>query len=119
VTRLVSYLNSDISQCIDAGLDTIGASSKKIVYWYLSQKRDLKRESIPDNPRIFLEALKTLFGQGAGILEKTIMRELKQAFNITLGENLSEVLALVIRKDSSSISGDHVRTGSVGSRLED
>lgn len=112
-------MKPDISQCIDAGLDTIGASSKKIVYWYLSQKRNLKREKIPDDPAAFLEALRTLFGQGAGILERTITRELRQAFNITMGENLEEVLALIRRRDSSSVKGNHSGTNPARSNLED
>jgi hypothetical protein len=112
-------LNPDIYQCIDAGLDTIGTSSKRIVYWYLSQKRNLSREKIPDNPTVFLDSLKTLFGQGAGILERTIIRELRQAFNITLGENLEEVLALIKRKSSSSITGNNSRTSSTGLNPED
>jgi hypothetical protein len=119
MTTVVAILNPDISQCIDAGLDTIGASSKKIVYWYLSQKRNLQREKIPDNPAVFLDALKTLFGQGAGILERMIVRQLKQAFNITMGDNLEEVLTLVKRKDPSSVTSNHLRTDSTKSSLED
>jgi hypothetical protein len=109
----------EISRCIDAGLDTIGASSKKIVYWYLSQKRNLKVEDVPENPVIFLDALKTIFGQGAGILERTIVRELKHEFNITLGENLAEVLSLVNHKVSSSDASNHVHSGSSRLSLKD
>lgn len=112
-------MKPDISQCIDVGLDTIGASSKKIVYWYLSQKRNLRREKIPENPSVFLEALKTLFGQGAGILERTITRELRRTFNITMGETLEEVLALVKRKDSSSVRENHLGANSDVSKLEE
>ena len=88
-------------ECFDSGLDSIGGTSKKIVYWYLAQKRHLIREKVPDNPAEFLEALKGLFGQGAGILERTIVRELKKSFNITLSEDLVEVLALIKQRDQS------------------
>jgi hypothetical protein len=111
VTGTVSYLSPDISQCIDAGLDTIGASSKKVVYWYLSEKRNLKREKIADNPTVFLETLRTLFGQGAGILERMIVSQLKQAFHLTLGESLEEVLALVKQKDSVTAKSGRLQTG--------
>jgi hypothetical protein len=117
--NMVSSLDLDISRCIDAGLDTIGASSKKVVYWYLSQKCNLNREDVPENPLIFLDALKTIFGQGAGILERTIMRELKKAFDVTLGESLAEVLSLIKRKGSSSITANHFQGSSAKSRLED
>ncbi len=57
--------------------------------------------------------------QGAGILERTIIRQLRQTFNVTFGENLTEVLALVRRKDSSTAADTHLRTGSAKSSLED
>jgi len=118
VTGIVSYLNPDISQCIDAGLDTIGASSKKVVYWYLSEKRNLEREKIAGNPAVFLETLRTLFGQGAGILERMIVRQIKQAFHLTLGENLEEVLALVNEKDSIAVRSGRLQTGLSKSSLD-
>lgn len=117
MTGAVSYLNPDISQCIDAGLDTIGAS-KKVVYWYLSEKRNLEREKIADNPAVFLETLRTLFGQGAGILERMIVRQIKQAFHLTLGENLEEVLALVKEKDSIAVKSGRLQTGLSKSSLD-
>jgi hypothetical protein len=111
--------NSQVLQCIDEGMNSIGSAGRQTVYWYLARKRDLMREGIPDHPSEFLEALRNLFGQGAGILEKTIVRELKQGFNITLGENLAEVLSLIKRKNSST-EDTYLRTGAAAkSRLED
>ena len=91
---MATDLNSNILECIDAGLDSLGGAGKKTVYWYL-QKCKVKIESIPERPSSLIEVLKTLFGQGAGILERTITRELKQRFNVTLGDDLTEVLSIV------------------------
>jgi len=116
---MVSSLNIQVLQCIDVGMDSLGGTSKHIVYWYLAQKRNLTRDGILDDPNAFIEALRTLFGQGAGILERTIIRQLRQTFNVTFGENLTEVLALVRRKDSSTAADTHLRTGSAKTSLED
>ena len=62
---------------------------------HLLQVRKLHEVDIPDKPREFLEATRELFGQGAGILEKMIVRELKKTFNITLGDDLCEVVDLI------------------------
>jgi hypothetical protein len=97
--------NLKVLGCIDTGLGSIGMAGREAVYWFLAQKLGLKREGIPDHSNEFLEALKNLFGQGAGILEKTIVRQLRETFNITLGENLGEVLALIKRRDSPRGSG--------------
>jgi len=116
---MVSTLNMQVLQCIDVGMDSLGGTSKHIVYWYLAQKRNLTRDGILEDPNAFIEALRTLFGQGAGILERTIIRQLRQTFNVTFGENLTEVLALVRRKDSSTAADTHLRTGSAKTSLED
>ena len=116
---MVSSLNAQVLECVDAGMDTIGGTSKRIVYWYLAQKRSITRDGIVDDPNAFIDALKTLFGQGAGILERTIIRQLRQTFNVTFGENLTEVLALIRRKDSPIGTSGNLRTGSARLGLED
>ncbi len=116
---MVSSLNAQVLECVDAGMDSIGGTSKRIVYWYLAQKRSITRDGIVDDPNAFVDALKTLFGQGAGILERTIIRQLRQTFNVTFGENLTEVLALIRRKDSPIGTSGNLRTGSARLGLED
>jgi hypothetical protein len=69
---------------------------------HLLRVRKLHEEEIPDKPKEFLEALREVFGQGAGILEKMIVRELKKAFNVTLGDDLCEVLDLVKQSRGAS-----------------
>jgi hypothetical protein len=114
-----SESNLKLLQCIDAGLDSIGSAGRQTVYWYLAQKCDLKREGVPDNPNEFMKALKNLFGQGAGILERTIVRHLRQAFNVTLGESLGDVLTLIKRKNLSALAGNHMRNGSIETNLDE
>lgn len=92
---------SSILKCIDSGLDVLGDVSKQVVYSYLAQNQ-LSREMIPDEPWKFTETLRSLFGRGGEILERTIVVELKRAFNITSnGGMLVEILAAVrLRKGS-------------------
>ena len=113
-----SEFNLKVLQCFDAGLDSIGKAST-VVYGYLFQTRNLNREKIVNNPTIFLEALRSLFGQGAGILERMIVRELKRAFHLTLGDSLVEVLSLVKGKTTSPVGGVLSHSGSTRSRVED
>lgn len=114
-----SESNLKVLQCIDAGLESIGSAGRQTVYWYLAQKCDLKREGVPDQPNEFMKALKNLFGLGAGILERTIVRQLRQTFKVTLGESLGEVLTLIKRKNLSALASNHVGTGSIETNLEE
>ena len=96
-----SDVNLKVLQCVDAGLDSLGKASS-VVYWYLTQKSGLERDSIPDDPKVFVEALKTLFGQGAEILERVIVREMEQAFKITTKGRLVEALSVLREKSQPS-----------------
>ncbi len=93
---------SCILKCIDSGLDVLGEVSKQVVYSYLAQN-ELSREMIPDEPWKFTETLRSLFGRGEEVLERTIVLELKRAFDITsTGGMLVEILAAVrLRKGST------------------
>jgi len=84
---------SGVLKCIDSGLDVLGPASKQVVYHYLAQ-RQLSRERIPDEPWKFTEALKSLFGRGEEILERTIVMEIKRTLGLaSSGEMLVEILA--------------------------
>jgi hypothetical protein len=109
-----SSVDTAVLDCFDAGLESIGNAPRKMVYWYLLEKFRLPKEKIPGNPEGFLAALRQLFGQGAGVLERTIVRELKQRFKITLGDDLVEVLSLVrqtIRPSETNATLQNLHSG--------
>ena len=100
-------LKSGILKCIDSGLGVLGDVSKQLVYSYLAQKH-LSRDEIPDEPWKFTEALKSLFGRGEEVLERTIVMELKRTYGISSnGGMLVEILAAMRLKKSSSSAGIH------------
>lgn len=95
-------LRSGILKCIDSGLGVLGDVSKQLVYSYLAQNH-LSREEIPDEPWKFTEALKSLFGRGEEVLERTIVMELRRTYGISSnGGLLVEILAAMRLKKSSS-----------------
>jgi hypothetical protein len=72
-----------ILQCIDDGLQALGDSGKKAIYYYLKKNYRLKREEIPKKPETFCRGLTLMFGQeGADIIEKWIIEKLKMGFNL-------------------------------------
>ena len=101
-----------ILKCIDSGLDILGEVSKQVVYSYLAQNQ-LSRETIPDEPWKFTETLRSLFGRGEEVLERTIVMELKRTFEITSsGGMLVEILAAArLRKGPAEQRSEiHTRT---------
>ncbi len=87
-----------VLKCIDSGLEVLGPVSKEVIYSYLAQNQ-LIREKIPDEPWKFTEALKSLFGRGEEVLERSIVLELKRRMGIdSNGVSLVELLAAIRMK---------------------
>jgi hypothetical protein len=63
-------------EAIDEGLLTLGKSGKEAIYFHLQNLCALKKEDIPDKPEIFVEGLQKIFGLGAEVIEKAIVKNL-------------------------------------------
>lgn len=95
-------LRSGILKCIDSGLGVLGDVSKQLVYSYLARNQ-LSKDTIPDEPWKFTEALKSLFGRGEEVLERTIVMELRRTYGIaSSGGMLVEILAAMRLKKAPS-----------------
>lgn len=78
-----SMVEQKILQCVDDGLQALGGSGKKAIYYYLEKNFRLKREEIIKKPKIFCRGLTLMFGEeGADIIEKWIIKKLKMSFDL-------------------------------------
>lgn len=78
-----SNAEQKILQCIDDGLQTLGDSGKKAIYYYLKKNFRLKKEKIPQKPEKFCRGLTLMFGEeGADIIENWIVEKLRMSFNM-------------------------------------
>jgi len=69
-------------KAIDEGLASLGNSPKRVVYFYLEKRFDIKKREIPYKTEEFVEALEKIFGLGAKFLEILIIKRLYE----TVGE---------------------------------
>lgn len=78
-----SMVEQKILQCIDDGLQALGDSSKKAIYYHLKKNFKLKRKEIPKKPEIFCKGLTLMFGEeGADIIEGWIIEKLRVSFDL-------------------------------------
>jgi hypothetical protein len=93
-----SKLEKRIMQCVDDGLEVLGDSSKKAVYYYLENNFELKRKEIPKKPEIFRKGLISMFGEeGTDLIEKWIVEKLRTSFNLKQQFNtaFAEAVAMI------------------------
>jgi hypothetical protein len=74
-------------KAVDEGLLVLGASVKQAVYYYIERYYNIKREEIPFKPKEFHEALENIFGFGAKVLEKLVVKTFYEILGLTFEEH--------------------------------
>ncbi|RLG29489.1 hypothetical protein DRO56_04265 [Candidatus Bathyarchaeota archaeon] len=73
----LKLIGADLLEIVDESLDEVfGRGRKRVIYYYLDRIFDIKREEIPENFGKFLRSLEELFGGGAEIIKRVIMKKL-------------------------------------------
>ena len=63
-------------KAIDEGLSSLGESPKRVVYFYIEKKFNVKKREIPYKIEEFVDALEKIFGLGAKFLQILIIKQL-------------------------------------------
>ncbi len=93
---VVEERDKQLLDCIDKAFDTLGDSVKQVVFWNFERMFKLKRAEIPVQPERFVDAIRSMFGPGASIIERNIIREISNSLQLTNVE--TRELATVIMK---------------------
>ena len=63
-------------EAVDEGLDVLGESGRQMIFFHLEKSYSIKRREIPKKPEAFATGLEKIFGAGASVLEKLIVKSL-------------------------------------------
>jgi len=69
-------------EAVDHALLAFGESPRKAIYYHLNKRFKLQREDIPEDTDEFSNALDTIFGPGAEVIEKLIVKNLYSRLNL-------------------------------------
>ncbi len=84
-----------ILRCIDEGLEILGSSGKKAVYYHLENKMGIRKREICEKPEVFLDGLQLIFGkEGMELIERSLVQKLARAFNLKTRSRIGFVEAL-------------------------
>jgi len=76
MTQRMEAFKKALMEAIDEGLLMLGESGREVIYFRLKQSYALKKEDAPGNPEIFVKCLREIFGSGAEVIERAIIRSL-------------------------------------------
>jgi hypothetical protein len=94
-------LDRPLIESIDAALSAMGTSTRESVLLYLRKRYSLSLEETPQRLEEFLQALQTLLGYGARVIEKLVIARLVETNEIPLaearGRNLADIVTLATK----------------------
>jgi len=98
-----SEVDEKILECVDTALKKLGETVAKSIFFYLKKDFSLERFEIPKKPEAFEKALASVFGeQGAKVIEKLILAEIRNNFQLKNSSNSTFKEAIAIIKKSST-----------------
>jgi len=63
-------------EAVDEGLGTLGESGRHMIFFHLDKSYSIKKHEIPKKPEAFARGLEKVFGVGASVLERLIVKSL-------------------------------------------
>ena len=76
-------------EAVDHALLSLGESPREAIYYHLDKSFKLHKEEIPVETCEFSQALNAIFGPGAEIIEKIIVKNLYSKLNLDFEEKTS------------------------------
>jgi len=73
-------------EAVDHALLTIGETPREAIYYHLEKGFKLRRENIPEDADEFSQALNNIFGPGAEVIERLIVKNLFGRLNLNFEE---------------------------------
>jgi hypothetical protein len=105
-----SNLKKSLLRAVEDGLRVLGKSPREAIYYYLKTNFQLKREDIPEETEQFDKALNSIFGPGAEIIEKYIIRDLYHRLKLNFDEKEDFVFVDYVRQAQLILNHGENRT---------
>lgn len=92
-------------EAVDESLKSLGESVRQMIFYHLENTYSVKRQDIPKKPEAFAEGLEKIFGVGALVLEKIIVKKLYSKLGLEY-EDKKDFVFIDYLKDFITIKED-------------
>jgi len=89
----------DLLECIDKGLEPFGSNVKQTIYWNMTILHGSQRAGLIGDPSVFAKVLEEIFGASAVGIEKSIIREIRKVFKLSVEDRETLKSAIVSATD--------------------
>ncbi|MEM1539202.1 MAG: hypothetical protein QXW82_06025 [Candidatus Bathyarchaeia archaeon] len=92
-----------LMEAVEEGLLMLGESGRDLIYYNLQHSYGLRKENIPNNPEIFASCLRKIFGEGAEVIESSILRALYRRLGLEYVEKKNYTFANYVKDAKNSV----------------
>jgi len=82
----VRNLDKLLEEAIDEGLNILGKSGKQMLFFHLEKSYRLNKHEILQKPEVFEVAINQIFGAGASVIEKVIVKSVYSKIGLKFEE---------------------------------
>jgi len=86
VPQTEDQFTKTLIEAVDCGLQLFGESARKAIYFHLERDHSITREKVPENIEAFVNGLENIFGAGALVIERSILRNLHSKLGLQYEE---------------------------------
>ena len=90
-------------EAIDEGLRVLGEGGKHMVFFYLERNYSIRKQDIPRNLEAFAFGLEKIFGAGAPVLEKMILKCIYSKLGLKYKEKEGQQFIDCIKKATQTV----------------
>jgi len=111
-----------LEEAIDHGLNVIGTSGKQMLFFHLERDYSMKKSEITRKPEVFAVAVQKIFGAGAPVLEKLILKNVCSKLGLEYQEKkqykFSDYLKALALALEQEMSKDSIKKGELNESIE-
>ena len=85
-------------EAVDESLTVLPKSGREMLFFHLERSFSIKRGDIPKKPENFVDALEQIFGAGAHVLEKLIVKNLYSKLGLEYRERKDYTFADYLKR---------------------
>jgi two-component system chemotaxis response regulator CheY/two-component system cell cycle response regulator CpdR len=96
-TDMTKDCSNRVIAIVEEGVKFLGQDSLSVFYYHLD-RLGVKREDIPANPELFMEALDKMFGAASSMIQSRILMAMEENQDLISGDIISAKFLEVLRK---------------------
>lgn len=96
-------------EAVDDSLSVLSISGREMFFFHLERSSSIRKHDIPKQPESFIVALERIFGAGAWVLEKLILKNLYSKLGLEFRERKDYTFKDYLKDAIATLNEEHTK----------